>query len=329
MLLPLNQIQKDALIQLYADNNVVDLDNQPALITLIFGGIVGINSISDIEKTIPEYKEFTMHLRTIKNSIEEITKLNGMASQVRYCLIQLANIVAQDDAIRTDIFNKIVAHMLLNKLWAGSPALVKQYTDVSVIIQTWNHFFVSYTTRDTPAVNNLYNPELFLQFDPDIVKRELVGNNLIAKFIVKCFKKYNSLKIFFDRDSIVCGDIIKDEVYEYCEKTFAFVQLIEDITFNRENGVTNWCYNEYERFRNGNMANKKSKHFFIIDGFDINLATVPQPYYNWAQDIVVSKYEKINKPFDVTTVKKKCQEFTARIIATRTNQINELIKSVA
>ena len=324
----LNQIQKDVLIQLYADNDIAHLDNQPALITLIFGGIPEIRSYSDIEKTIPEYKSFASELRTIKLSIEEIVKLQNTEAQVRFCLIQLSNIVNQDDAVRTDIFNKIVDHLLLDNVWTNRPDLVKKYKDISEIIQTWNHFFVSYTARDTPAVNNLYNPELFLQFPPDIVKNEVVGNNLIAKFIVKCLKKYNSLKVFFDRDSIVCGDIIKEEVYEYCEKTFSFIQLIEDISFNKENGVTNWCYNEYEHFKNYNPGNKKSKHFFIIDGLDVKIAAVPPSYTEWAQDIIDCKYEKINKPFDVTSIKKKCQEFTIRIREARIEHINELIKTV-
>jgi hypothetical protein len=325
----LNQIQKDALIQLYAENNISELDNQPNLIKLIFGGIDGINSFTDIEKVISDYKEFTIELRTIKKNLEEIDELfPKIQSRIRYCLIQLLNVVEEGKPVKIDIFNKMVGYRFLTASWVNSDELIKKYNEISAIIQTWNHFFVSYTTRDAEAINSLYKPELFDQFTPEILKTELTQkNNLLAKFIVKCLKKYNSLKVFFDRESIVCGDIIKDEVYEYCEKTFAFIQLIEDITFNSEQD--NWCYNEYERFSSLNDSKKKSKHFFLIDGLTIDADTVPAPYHNWAQDIVDTKFEKIYKPFDVISIKKKCKEFADRIKIVRLNHINELIKAVA
>lgn len=329
MFIPLNEIQKDALIQLFAENKIEKIDCQPETITLIFIGIEGVNSFVDIEKTISDYKLFTIHLRAIKKNIEEIIKLPTVHAQVRYCLIQLSNIVEGNDQVKIDIFSKIVDRMFLSGLWIGSADLVKKYKDISTVIQKWNHFFVSYTTKDIPAVNNLYGQELFCQFNPGIVEKEITKNNLIAKFIVKCLKNYNGLKVFFDRESIVCGDIIQNEVYQYCEKTFAFIQLIEDISFNMENGVANWCYNEYQHFQHNNPNGKKRRHFFLIDGLDIRPNAVPQSYFNWAQDIIETNYERIHRPLDVILVKKKCQDFAISIREARIAYINELIKAVA
>lgn len=325
----LDQIQKDALIRVYAENNLVILESQPSLIKIIFGGIPEINSFSDIEKTVSGYKEFISLIRKIKTDLEEITMDIKIGAQIRYCLIQLGNVMKQPDAKeRCYIFNKIVDILFLQQVWSSSPDLIKQYNTTAEIIQKWNHFFVSYTTRGAPAINNLYHPELSGQFTTATVQKEIDGNNLIAKFIVRCFKDYNNLKVFFDRDSIVCGDRIREEVYEYCEKTFAFIQLIEDVTFNESEGIINWCYKEYEHFEFNNHNNQKKKYFFIIDGLNIDPSKVPPTFFEWAEDIITCSYQKIIKPFDVISVKDKCKEFADLIKEQRVNQINALIMGV-
>src|SRR5258705_13963057 len=89
-------------------------------------------------------------------------------------------------------------------------------------------FFLSYTNRNQPEVNNTFKPILKDKFSEDEWQKSVEELNLVAKLLVRYIKESTTISsIFYDKQSMICGDKIADKIYKYCENTFAFAQLIQ------------------------------------------------------------------------------------------------------
>lgn len=128
------------------------------------------------------------------------------------------------------------------------------FTEATKLLKTRIDYFCSYTSRGAPAINNDYKKALRKQYgNSSIVKEGWNKSNYLAKMIVEFFNDLN-FNGFFDRTSMVNGDMIRDEVYNYCSNTTVLVQLLEQKSFSAEDGESddaiNWCFEEYSKYRN-------------------------------------------------------------------------------
>lgn len=112
-------------------------------------------------------------------------------------------------------------------------------------------FFCSYTTRGVLAINKLYEIAIWRQYCVDDSNVDWHTTNYLAKMIVRFFNDHG-LNYFFDRESLVNGDLIEESIYYYCDKAIVLVQILQHESFRDNERETNWCYNEYCRYKGTN-----------------------------------------------------------------------------
>jgi hypothetical protein len=133
-------------------------------------------------------------------------------------------------------------------------------------ILEWRDFFVSYTNRDAPAINQQFRDLIKSSLGSAPKGMQLQANNL-ARVITRHLRRYQQLSGFFDEDNLQVGEDIQEAVDGYCTKVFAFVQLIEPLSFDKE-PPRNWCFYEYKHFSENpaivSLLGDKDRHYFIL-----------------------------------------------------------------
>ena len=135
--------------------------------------------------------------------------------------------------------------------------------------------------------------------------RELDKFNFVARVLVK-YLEQNNVHGFFDFKSLQCGDDIEAKVVEYCERTIAFIQLVESRSLEEPAPPKlNWCLKEYEAFEKAVVSVKVpglvgNRVFFTLAGDE----ALPQPaalglsYAGWYGDMerlldaIIAHYDK-------------------------------------
>lgn len=319
----LTEIYQTRLIELYAVHSLSDINNDPNKIVNLFASIPNITKPEHVLQ-IEGYNEFNERLITAKTTLEKNLQAEKEAVQVQNCLATINTLKHElFDNKCSDIFIKLVWYQIQQKgLWIGFPSLKEQFKKGVEMIDEWVDFFLSYTNRGQPDLNNDYTPELRGSFKRAEWDKYAEDVNMIAKLIVRNLKFHNNLNAFFDRESMVCGDNIAGNVYTYCEKTFAFAQLLEPMTFCGQCGI-NWCYNEYDKFSKHASPNKK-KFFFKTH----NIPVPPSLYQNWWDDTQANLRCDIGLPFDKIALQKNCNMIASEIRETKKIMIQDYIASI-
>ena len=190
-----------------------------------------------------------------------------------------------DDAesdIRIITLRRLIEGRLYNRLW-DSPEQTA-YDQKKELLE-WKDFFLSYTNRDG-ATNERFRALVKSCFS----KYPLTGGNFnyVAQVISHHLQGYQHLSGFFDRDKLKVGEDIQEKVDEYCRRCFAFVQLVEPLTFSRE-PPKNWCFHEYQQFSANSKISKalgnKDRHCFVLIDEklkDLLPANIPPVYAEWS-----------------------------------------------
>ena len=206
----------------------------------------------------------------------------------------------------------------------------KWYDEHSEKVANWCDFFLSYTNRNVPGIN-LNCKKAIKPLPKKIRKEEWDRRNVVATLIAQYLVTYN-LTGFFDVDKLKCGDELKEKVLEYCTKAHAFIQLVEDECFTKERDKTNWCFFEYDRFRNHNVNEKqksRARLYFLPAGLTFNEENyanmVPDPYHDWFRVIMDKRYLSIHGA-DHRELKKKIFEIVSRIKASRNKEFNLMLE---
>lgn len=109
-------------------------------------------------------------------------------------------------------------------------------------------YFCSYTTRGVPNINYSYAKAIRNQYGVDSRNEDWKSTNFLAKMIVRFYNDHG-FNYFFDRDKIVNGDLIADQVYKYCNQTIVLIQILEQESFRDNANETNWCFNEFLEYK--------------------------------------------------------------------------------
>ena len=209
------------------------------------------------------------------------------------------------------------------RLRASWPADQQAVFDTKKEILDWRDFFVSYTNRDAAATNQQFRQLIksCLGMTPRGTQND---SNYLARVITRHLRRYQGLCGFFDEDNLKVGENINHQVDQYCTKAFAFVQLIEPLTFDRE-PPRNWCYYEYSRFSANPAAVRvvgdKDRHFFILTDSQLSAlqpASPYPPYAGWFNRIGALKQAQISLDGERNaTLRSKVKQIAAQILALR------------
>jgi hypothetical protein len=115
--------------------------------------------------------------------------------------------------------------------------------------------------------------------------------NHVARVVTRHLRRYEQLSGFFDEDNLKVGEDLKEAVDGFCTKAFAFVQLVEPLSFDRE-PPQNWCFYEYKRFTENPaitaLMGNKSRHYFILTDPQLSAiqpAGLYPPFTGWTKRI--------------------------------------------
>lgn len=115
------------------------------------------------------------------------------------------------------------------------------------IVVEWTDYFISYTNRDAGSTNLAFRGLIKRSLGYTPKEQAALKDNYVARAMVHLFKK-NVLFGFFDQDDIKIGEKIGEKIREYCQKTYAFVQLVEDMALSPPDTPPNWCFFEFSEF---------------------------------------------------------------------------------
>lgn len=332
------------LISLFARYKIEEIEQNSSLIRNLFleaEDIDATGSSAEINDRILDktgYKTFYTAVSEQKRSIELILTGSSEMAQVKGILKKLTSLRSgiKENQYKTRIFKALVdAAIDKAGLWMHNPEAIQKYRKGVSMITEWVDFFLSYTNRNQPEVNNTFMKVLAPKFSEEEWRRSVNALNLIAKLLVRYIRERTTLNaVFFDQQSMICGENIEEKVKDYCEKTFAFAQLFQWQIIT-DNGKKNWCEFEYTTFSKFNTAGNKKEFYFktydIPDDVTEVLESAPEDdcWGEWLTKTLSKKQIVISKDADYDDeLKQKCREIGIAIRESRKEIITNYLESI-
>ena len=244
--------------------------------------------------------------------------------QVRESLRMLRRMIDEGVLAKKVDTTRAIVECRLRRSW---PSPQQTYYDEKKQILEWRDFFVSYTNRDAPTINQQFR-DLIKSCLGSAPRGAQLHSNYLARVVTRHLRRYQQLSGFFDEDNLQVGENLQGAVDGYCMKAFALVQLIEPLTFDKE-PPCNWCFYEYKRFSENpaivSLFGNKDRHYFILtDTLNaIQPAALHPPFANWVQRIETLRQAHIALDGERnTTLRAKIKEVAIQILALRAEIID-------
>jgi len=242
--------KKDKLFQLFSqkDHDAAIIAKQQDIFT-----IMDVKNAQELSDDFL-YTNFYQKIIAYKKRVEEIqAKPNGQVGDALDFL---------KDSNKGNSDNYIYALKLIeDHLVPGWDEKSKEkfQTGKSLIVE-WVYFFLSYTNKSAPAINNIFKDMLLIELPATEFDKEKEEKNLMAKLI------YNSFSVqkvypFYDKVNIELGDKWKKEIFGFTKKSYALCQFIE-IEMFADKVEMNYCFQEYFSYK------KSMLEFFKRHGID-------------------------------------------------------------
>ncbi len=303
----------EKMVELFSEYTIKDIEENSDLLLQKFD----VDNRHDLI-SYPSYNRIFVRVREVKMELEGI-KNNPEEKSFFYYINLLKRFKDKDSKIQ--IFNKIIRNTIYNE-WNDDQKRI--YEEIYCVYTEWKHYFISYTNRNAYETNNDNKKLINYSFPPSQLNK---NTNCIAKLIVKYLNEEN-LTSFYDVDSIKCGDDIEDNIFEYCNKSFVFVQLVEKKIFsNPGKNKKNWCYQEYIAFENDvTFKNKNFKRLqFITTEEDFKPGNLCESYEHWYQKLVFLNYISLYKLNNKET-RDKIHSLAKEILATADEMKKHLVE---
>jgi hypothetical protein len=317
-------------MDVFARYSCEEIEEMPQILVDAFG-------LTDFAalRALDGYDEEYNYASTAKNRIEYIEgRFRGQADQqALQCLNMLKNLRAES-AFKTKKY-EVARGLILKTLYLNLTGTDRDIFSARLaILDSWTEFFISYTNRNAQATNEYHKQLISQELGwPSRTDREKF--NYVARVLVK-YLEQNNIHGFFDFKTLKCGDDIESEVVEHCQKTIAFIQLVEAKSLEEPAPPkVNWCLTEYEAFAKAKLPVKPSsvignRLFFVVAGDEAlpQPAALGVPYISWRADMarllgaIVAGYAK---PFG--GLKSKVREIATQIVAARTLIIESMLAS--
>jgi hypothetical protein len=180
---------------------------------------------------IPGYPEAFALVSICASMVDKLAeRYPSPDDQVRETLRMLREMVNDEEPEKKVTTARALVECRLRNVW---PPEQQTLYDEKKQILDWCDFFVSYTNRDAPAINQQFGDLIKSCFGKVPEGSELQTNHL-ARVITRHLRRYQHLTGFYDEDNLQVGEDIKEGVDDCFTQAFAFVQLIEPLTFDRE-----------------------------------------------------------------------------------------------
>jgi hypothetical protein len=310
------------LLKLYCAHSTQAIEAADGKLLLDAFGVVQPDALV----AIPDYPEAFALVSECASIVDNLAaKHPAPDEQVRESLRTLRRMVDDGSpAKKVDTARALVECRLLR---AWPPAQQALYDEKRQILE-WRDFFVSYTNRDAPATNQQFR-DLIKSCLGSAPKGTQLQANYLARVITRHLRRYQQLSGFFDEDNLQVGENIQDAVDGYCTKVFAFVQLIEPLSFDKE-PPRNWCFHEYKRFSDNpaivSLLGDKDRHYFILTDpqlSEIQPANLQPPFTGWVKRIDHLKQSHIDLSGERnTTLRAKIKGIATQILALRSEVID-------
>jgi len=272
--------QKNKLLFFYAQNDLETIQNHEKY-----------QEILKAHKLSAKLSKLDKEFEKIKKEITEIfhNNQNDSRLQVSSFLKYFYNL--KDLESESLKYRK---YMIQNSYYQNWNKKIQEYYDekLEIILEHEYHYFISFSRSSTDEklpnrVNKNYEVYIKGTLTDEIYKEEKISENLLAKAI------YHQLE---DRLPLHDGYIdykhTKDKydhhIQRACEKTIFFVQIIQNIMFNKKNNnqKENYCFKEFEFVQKGI---KSTIQYIIAEGDrgelskDKNL--IFEKFIHWHKDI--------------------------------------------
>ena len=321
---------RQTLIDVFAQRSCDEIEKAPQILLDAFG-----TTSFDALRALDGYDEEYNLASTTKARIEHIKEaFPGLTGrQALQCLNMLKNL-REESAFKTKKY-EVARDMILKTLYLNWAKADRDIFDARLaLFDSWTDFFISYTNRDAHATND-YHRKLITQELGWPRRADLEKFNYVARVLVK-YLEQNNVHGFFDFKSLQCGDDIEARVLERCEKTIAFIQLVESKSLEEPAPPKlNWCLKEYEAFATTVPAVKTpglmgNRVFFTFAGDE----ALPQPakigpsYTSWYGEMsrllgaIIAQYDK---PFG--GLKSKVREIATQIVEARKQIVEAMLAS--
>jgi hypothetical protein len=324
---------RETLVRVYSERPAAEVESTTRHLLEAF------NAASfDALKEIPGYQEEARRVGAAKKTLESISERNAESQdQALQCLAELVRLRSASerkvsDSPEYDVMQRLIAQTLYRKWPADDRA---RFDQRRAFIDRWNDVFISYTNRGLPETNNAHK-KLISNVLGWPGQSEAKAANYLARVLAKCFEEFN-VGSFVDYKSLRCGDELQGKIYEHCEASIGFVQLVELVTFKQPDsaGTDNWCYREYQQFSGappppGKPAAPLNRCFFAlvpsVVELKLDLQDVPKPYQQWFE----RAYEKdlhFVVSANVSELRTKVKDIARQIRAAREQHTNAMLSS--
>ena len=273
-----------------------------------------------------QFSEYINLVSEYKEYIEKVEKdYDDPKAQAKECLVYLRKIRIEKSNAKMEVFETLVKKCFFDKKWHKLPEIIKFFDDSLPLVKDRWDFFFSYTNRNAKVTNLDFRKCL-----PDI---EYHVDNKLAEYIAAQLLSHN-LYGFWDYNDIKLADDILEEILEARNKSFCFVQLIEQIVFSvPDGGKKNWLYEEYKSFKRRSQDQPEfqklpdSLFFIIQDDRALKIANLPPLYYNWYSEIVSKKFLELTyyKVQNCRKIRYDIDKLAARIVEIREETLNCLL----
>jgi hypothetical protein len=312
---------REELLELYCKYSTVAIEATDGKLLLEAFGVTQPDELL----AIPGYQEAFALVSECASIVDNLAARRPEGEQVRESLRILRRMVDDGVPAKQVDTTRVLVECRLSKGWQpAQQALYEQKKD----ILEWRDFFVSYTNRDAPAINQEFR-DLIKGCLGNVPKGDQLQANYLARVIARHLRRYQQLNGFFDEDNLQVGENIEHAVDGFCTKVFAFVQLIEPLSFDQE-PPHNWCFHEYKRFSENpamvQLLGDKDRHYFILT--DSQLSTIRPAnlfprFTDWLQRIEKLKHAHVAvKDERNTTLRAKIKEIATQILVLRSEIID-------
>lgn len=284
-----------ALIDLYAEYSSAKLEGPDA--GKLFEKAIGEDYTKfytqkwfiDAKKIIYDAK---VHIETkADNADPKIVVVECLKYAWNKIIMNNSGEMSQSSRLDIEVFRELVLKTYENRF---STQQQKFFADTIERLMKQNLYFISYTNRLAPIINNTYYENIckFIpatsQAEPtDKLNRNLLAHAMYAWLFLKNYKKG-----FFDIESIRKTENIPAKVKTNMQNSFALIQLIDSAAFANEE--VNWPHSEFQDFISTQNPETSNMFFYITESSALpdTENQVYAAYRNWYNQITQHKNNK-------------------------------------
>lgn len=264
------------------------------------------------------FHRFREKIGQIKQYLERTVEIQeSERGQVTESLITICRVMADNDKEILKYCRMLIIKTY-KKRW--SPKQLAYFKKISDILTTRDHdYFLSFTRRKQSPdgynpVNNNY--EYFIKAilgKHQFTDKERIEKNLLAKSIHQILRDsgYNG---FFYPEQTGDNQPVDQKVEHACKNTHIFIQLIQNVMFDKQKRVENYCFKEYNYVKDTFLE----EQILFVLAEDSRERFISSPhvcldYLDWydnikRNDIVILKFTTTWRQRDINLLKKEIED---------------------